>query len=442
MSQGRILIVEDDPEISNMLRIDFQAHGYEVAVVQFGEDVLEICQRQVPDIVLLEVWLADMNGLDVLRRLRAHRRTEHIVAILLAREKPDRGDKLRGLELGADDYITRPLDLQELALRVRNKLRDPYRHPTSEQSRVPGRMMIVEDDPDISNMLRIYFQSQGYGVAVAQRGEDALEMCLPALPHVVILDIMLPDMDGYDVCRELRGDLLTTHIPIIFLTQKDTRDDKIHGLELGADDYITKPFDLEELKLKVQNTLQRTVLDPVTGLPRSGLVEDQLASLFFRPPDWALLYFSINNLDAFNAVYGPVASEEVLRFTAMNLVQAMDANATPFNFIGHVGSNDFIIVTEKDLAEPLVKDITRRFDAKVELYYDWQARERGHLLVRDDEGNETKVDLMSLSIGVATADDGPFADIREIIEAAAKARRTSRFSHPLHPNTEVNSPRV
>jgi DNA-binding response OmpR family regulator len=110
-----------------------------------------------------------------------------------------------------------------------------------------GRMLIVEDDFDISNMLRIYFQSHGYEVAVAQRGEDALAMCRKQLPHIIVLDIMLPDMDGYDVCRELRSNLRTSHVPIIFLTQKDERSDKIHGLELGADDYITKPFDLEEL---------------------------------------------------------------------------------------------------------------------------------------------------------------------------------------------------
>ena len=99
-----------------------------------------------------------------------------------------------------------------------------------------GRILVVEDDFDISNMLRIYFKSQGYDVSVAPRGGDALEMCRQQLPNVVVLDIMLPDIDGYEVCRQLRSNLRTSHIPIIFLTQKDERSDKIHGLELGADD--------------------------------------------------------------------------------------------------------------------------------------------------------------------------------------------------------------
>src|SRR5690242_461196 len=119
-----------------------------------------------------------------------------------------------------------------------------------------GRILVVEDDFDISNMLRIYFTGQGYEVQVAPRGGDALSITRKQLPNLIMLDIMLPDMNGYDVCRELRTTTRTSHIPIIFLTQKDERSDKIAGLELGADDYVTKPFDIEELKLRVKNAIE------------------------------------------------------------------------------------------------------------------------------------------------------------------------------------------
>ncbi len=137
-----------------------------------------------------------------------------------------------------------------------------------------GRILVVEDDLDISNMLRIYFDSQGYEVLVAARGGEALDLCRRKLPEAVVLDINLPDIDGYEVCKQLRNNLRTSHIPIIFLTQKDERSDRITGLELGADDYITKPFDIEELKLRVQNALRRvrheSLTNPTTGLP-SGI---------------------------------------------------------------------------------------------------------------------------------------------------------------------------
>ena len=150
-----------------------------------------------------------------------------------------------------------------------------------------GRILVVEDDFDISNMLRIYFTGQGFEVSVAPRGNDALAMTRQSLPHLIVLDIMLPDMDGYAVCKQLRTTTRTSHIPIIFLTQKDERSDKIAGLELGADDYITKPFDIEELKLRVTNAISRqereSQTDPRTGLPSGRLIEDHLRRIIRTP---------------------------------------------------------------------------------------------------------------------------------------------------------------
>lgn len=142
------------------------------------------------------------------------------------------------------------------------------------------RLLVVEDDFDISNMLRIYFAGQGYGVDVATRGSDALEKTRQNIPELIVLDIMLPDIDGFEVCRQLRTNTRTSHIPVIFLTQKDERSDRLQGLELGADDYITKPFDIEELKLRVQNAIARaereSLTDPRSGLPSGRLIEDHL----------------------------------------------------------------------------------------------------------------------------------------------------------------------
>src|SRR5207248_6606994 len=156
-----------------------------------------------------------------------------------------------------------------------------------------GRILVVEDDFDISNMLRIYFTGQGFEVSVAPRGNDALAMTRQSLPHLIVLDIMLPDMDGYAVCKQLRTTTRTSHIPIIFLTQKDERSDKIAGLELGADDYITKPFDIEELKLRVKNAIDRVdrekSMDPRSNLPSSKLIEEQLRDLMRATETWSYI---------------------------------------------------------------------------------------------------------------------------------------------------------
>jgi DNA-binding response OmpR family regulator len=286
-----------------------------------------------------------------------------------------------------------------------------------------GRILVVEDDLDISKMLRLYFDSQGYEVLTVMRGHDALEVCRKKQPNVVVLDIMLPDMDGYDVCRELRSNLRTSHVPVIFLTQKDERSDKIAGLELGADDYITKPFDIEELKLRVQGAMRRaqstSLTDPVTGLPSSKLIEEQLKKLLIRE-DWAILYVVINHMDAFIEVEDIVARDDILRFVAMNLNETVEAHGTSNDFIGHTSGNDFLIITVPAVSEPIKAAFTKRFDEGVPTFYDFITRQRGRVIYTDQDGNQREAPLMSLSIGVLTAADGSFSDIRML---AAEARR-------------------
>jgi PleD family two-component response regulator len=292
-----------------------------------------------------------------------------------------------------------------------------------------GRILVVEDDIDIANLLRIYFQSQGFDVTVVQRAQEALEICRQRLPEVVVLDIMLPDMDGYDVCREMRATTRTSHIPIIFLTQKDERSDRIQGLELGADDYITKPFDVEELKLRVKNAINRaryeSLTNPATGLPSGRLIEEQLRQLL-RRDDWAIVYIGIDGFPAFSEAYGFMAGEDLLRSTAMLLNEVVDGTGAAADFLGHVGHDDFIIITAKANVEPVARGIQEQFNAEVGTHYDWLTRQRGYMIVQDESGAEVKVELMQLAVGAVTADDGPFADIREITEASAAARREGR----------------
>jgi PleD family two-component response regulator len=123
----------------------------------------------------------------------------------------------------------------------------------------------------------------------------------------------------------------TSHIPVIFLTQKDERSDKLQGLELGADDYITKPFDIEELKLRVQGAIRRSeresLTDPRSGLPAGRLIEEQLRRII-REKDWALLDARVNHFDPFKDVYGFVAGDDVLRFTAMLIGEVVDEMGT------------------------------------------------------------------------------------------------------------------
>jgi PleD family two-component response regulator len=296
---------------------------------------------------------------------------------------------------------------------------------------ITGRILIVEDDQDISKMLRIYFESQGYEVLVSGRGGEALDVARKRLPNVVVLDIQLPDIDGYEVCRQLRSNLRTSHIPIIFLTQKDERSDRIAGLELGADDYITKPFDIEELRLRIQNAMKRahdtSLTDPTTGLPSGKLIEEQLKRLMSKPT-WAILYIGINAIDVFNNVYGFIAKDDVLRFVGLVMSEAIDELGTAQDFIGHIGGDDFIIITSMEAVNAIKEHLEIRFTEEVVSFYDFKTREQGFVSYVNSEGKGSQAPLMSLNVGKVSSADGPFTDIRQITEVAAEARRQAQGS--------------
>jgi PleD family two-component response regulator len=289
-----------------------------------------------------------------------------------------------------------------------------------------ARLLVTEDDVDISNMLKIYFTSLGYIVDTALRGSEALEKTRHALPNLIILDIMLPDIDGYEVCRRLRVNTRTSHIPVIFLTQKDERSDRLQGLELGADDYITKPFDIEELKLRVQGAIRRaereSLTDPRSGLPAGRLIEEQLRRII-REQKWAFIDVRINDFEPFNDLYGFVTGDDVLRFSGMLIGEVLDEIGTSNDFVGHAGGDNFVIMTNEESAPAIRQALKARFSEEVLSQYNFMDRQQGYILAPAKDGSSQQYPFMTLAVGVVTQTQHEFADIREITELAAEARR-------------------
>jgi diguanylate cyclase (GGDEF)-like protein len=285
-----------------------------------------------------------------------------------------------------------------------------------------GSILVVEDDFDISNMLKIYFSGQGYSVEVAPKGGDAITATRKHLPSLIVLDINLPDMSGYDVCRELRTTTRTRHIPIIFLTQKDERSDKIIGLELGADDYITKPFDIEELKLRIQNAIQQSkisqMINPTSGFPTGQLIESHLRELMRKSEEWSYIDVKISNFEPFKEVYGWQAGDEVIKATALLITDMLEQFGTTDDFAGHPGGDNFVLISHAKDSVPLINALSDRFTKEIQQHYSFIDRERGYMLV----GEEQK-DLMALSVGSVSTRTHQFSDIREITELAAEDRR-------------------
>jgi PleD family two-component response regulator len=223
----------------------------------------------------------------------------------------------------------------------------------------------------------------------------------------------------------------TSHIPVIFLTQKDERSDKLQGLELGADDYITKPFDIEELKLRVQGAIKRSeresLTDPRSGLPAGRLIENRLREII-REKGWALLDARVNSFEPFKDVYGFVTGDDVLRFTAMLIGEVVDELGSTSDFIGHAGGDNFIVITSDERSVAIKARLKERFDNEVQTHYNFMDRQQGFMQAPAADGTTVKVPFMTMSVGIVSPSVQSFADIREITELAAEARRQDSAS--------------
>ena len=240
-------------------------------------------------------------------------------------------------------------------------------------------ILIVEDDPNTSDMLSAYFSSLGYQVSHAAWGQDALKIATETLPDLIVLDIHLPDIDGYEVCSRLRSQRRTEHTPIIFLTERRERMDRLTGLELGAVDYITKPFDVQELRYRVSNILRRNNLDillhPVTGLPTSMLVEEQIGRVV-SDENLSLIVIDLKGMPAFSNSYGFVTHDDVLRAVALIMRNTASELLDFEPFVGQLDTYQFVLSAPADKKGKAVKDkLDQRLNEAVSFFYphrDWE----------------------------------------------------------------------
>ncbi len=270
-------------------------------------------------------------------------------------------------------------------------------------------ILIVEDDGDLAEMLNAYFRVQGYDVLTAAWGEDAVKLSQQSAPDIVLLDIRLPDIDGYEVCRRLRSNRRTESLPIIFLTERRDRVDKLQGLELGVVDYITKPFDIQELRLRVRNTLRRakleTLVNPVTGLPEGKLVDEQLQKIV-ASSGWTALVIVVRGLQSFRELYGFVAADDVLRAVSLMINNVVREVGGEGDFVGHFSNEDFIVITSDVRAREINERVQSRLTQSMDYFYPLRDRE--------PESPPGNAERLSLTLKGINAAQGSFEDLKSL----------------------------
>jgi len=285
---------------------------------------------------------------------------------------------------------------------------------------------MADDDPDILDVLEITLSEENYEIFKASNGEEAMQIIRSRPLDLVLLDYNMPKMNGRQVCTEVKKDLLLQHLPIIMVTGKGELDDKIGGINAGADDYIVKPFEPKELLARIHMILRRSQRDleanPLTRLPGNVSILEELSKKLDSKDLFAVCYIDLDKFKTYNDTYGFEHGDDVIRETARILIRATQEAGKPGDFIGHIGGDDFVIVTTPDIAEVISQKVINYFEKTAPSFYNETDRKNGYIIGKDRQGKEQKVPLLSVSIGIVTNEFRKIDHVAQIGEIGAELK--------------------
>lgn len=295
---------------------------------------------------------------------------------------------------------------------------------------VREKILIVDDDPDILDVLRIILEAEGYEVTEAHDGKEALDIIKKTSPDLLITDFKMPKMCGDVLCNKLKEDILVQHMPIIMLTGKGEVSDKVHGINAGADDYIVKPFEPQELVARVKMVLRRTARDldanPLTRLPGNVSIINEIQGRIDRKEIFSVCYVDLDKFKAFNDKYGFKQGDEVIKNTARILISTVQEKGIAQDFIGHIGGDDFVIVTIPDRVDGLCKSIISKFDLMVPELYHEEDKKKGYIIGKDRQSRTKKIPFLSVSISVVSNKRKKIKHVAEVGEIGAELKKYAK----------------
>lgn len=400
VARARVLIVDDEMMNLKLFKAYLQTENYDIITAENGREALFQANQNPPDVILLDVMMPGIDGFEVTRRLKQNEDTAGIPIILVTALSGD-DNKSRGLDAGADEFLTKPVNRAELVARTSSMIRlkrfqeqlrgrqrsqlqvdAPEDNPASEHQRV-STILVVEDDDKDALLLQKQLGTEPYIVKRVTSGEAAVREALNQPIDLILLDIMLPGIDGFEVCRRLKGDDQVKHIQIVMLTSLRDLEYRIQGTELGADDYLVKPVEPRELKARVQallkkkryvdklhhkyeKVLNRAISDGLTGLYNHGYFQSYFEreikrSLRHKHPI-SLLLLDLDNFKLINDRAGHLTGDRIL----IHIAQIIKSNVREIDFTARYGGEEFAVILPyagieeaRDIAERIRQAITQ-----------------------------------------------------------------------------------
>jgi len=291
-------------------------------------------------------------------------------------------------------------------------------------------VLVVDDDEQMLKLIKRVLERAGFECVAVGDGYAAHEAAVDWRPDIIVLDLMLGATTGEEILTELRKDFRTRLIPVVFLTVRSSLKDKVDHLLNGADDYVTKPFIPEELVARLRAVITRATttreLNPLTGMSGNSDILREITNRLVSQDRFAVLYPDIDAFKSYNDHYGFVRGDDVIKTLSTIILEVLEENPSKRHFAGHVGGDDFVVLTEPQLAEPIANEITKRFDAAVPALYDLLDRERGWIEYEERNGNKIRAEFVSVSIGVVIAEAGSYASAAALAARAAEVKGVAK----------------
>ncbi|OGQ10208.1 MAG: hypothetical protein A2138_08610 [Deltaproteobacteria bacterium RBG_16_71_12] len=412
----RVLVVGDDRASAFALKGALLATGQLVDLATTVDEALVLARRHRPTGVVVDVRQGGIDGGQLIEILR-HDPDTRACSVLAVSSIDDRAIARRA---GAHAFLDKPLEPAKLGAVMAQR---------AQARREGARVLIVDDDEPTRALCRESLKALGYAVAEADSAERCLEQVAGFRPDLILLDIKLPDRDGFSLIEGLKADLVTSQISVIFISASGDTRSKVRALQLGGDDYVVKPFDAMELCARVENVLRRRAADlasPTTRLPSSATIDRAVTERIKSGEPFTLCYLDLDNLKAFNDYYGYAKADGVVQQTGDLLKSVVAELGGAGDFLGHIAGDDFVFVTTPDRAQRIATSVIEAFDRIIPLYYDRDDRTRGYIETDDRYGQKRKFPIMSVSLVGVTDGGGRFESHAAIAVAAAALKRKAK----------------
>ncbi|MCI0415868.1 response regulator [bacterium] len=413
------IIIAADADSAYLMKGILLERNCRVTLSYSAQDGFEMIRQKPPQLIIMDLDLDPGSGVQLIDILSHDLETSGIPIIAFSKDEPE-----QVLPFPNVAHIKKPIEINAFLQALSTAL---LKIRGGDKRK---KILLVDDDESLRMIAREALQYQNYVVIEASDGNQALELLRVHKPDLVLLDIMLPGVDGLKIAQIVKSNISTSHIPVIFLTAKGQTEDKVRALKSGGDDYLVKPFDSTELAARIEAILERTEKElsasPTTKLPGSVTIEKEINQLLQTQTKFALCYLDVDNLKSYNDAYGYAKADHVIKQTGEIIRETVLKLGHPTDFVGHIAGDDFVFITHPDLADSMCLSVVERFDQIIPYFYKQEDRQRGYIETEDRYGVWRKIPLLSVSVVALTNEYNQLTDHVQIATLAADYKRMAK----------------